>query len=259
MVPDVVENQVVAFRALGEILFGVIDDVIGADRSDHVYVSRAAHAGDVCPERLGDLHGERTHASRRAIDQDLLPRLNLSLVAETLQRRDCGDPHGSRLLERQVGRLQRHCSILSNQHVLRERTGPPAENLITWFEPIDVPADRFDRTCKVDAQSCDLWFTQPGPQAHEVRRASHVMPVEWIDGSRANPDQNLVVSWSRLFDVLDLENVRRTIVAIDDRFHLVALSSGLAIGACVARRPVGDEQRQQGERNRACAPPCDAP
>ncbi len=31
MVPNVVENQVVTLPALGEILFGVINDLIGAD------------------------------------------------------------------------------------------------------------------------------------------------------------------------------------------------------------------------------------
>jgi hypothetical protein len=33
------------------------------------------------PERLGDLHGVRAHASRRPVDEDLLPRLELTLVA----------------------------------------------------------------------------------------------------------------------------------------------------------------------------------
>jgi hypothetical protein len=72
MLPNAVEEQVVTLPALGEILSRVIDDPMGADGSDHVHIPRTAHAGHVCAERLGDLHSERTHPSRRAVDQDHL-------------------------------------------------------------------------------------------------------------------------------------------------------------------------------------------
>src|SRR5216683_189965 len=156
MVPNHVENQVVALRTFGEILFGVINDLICADRSDHVHISRTAHAGHFRSERLGDLHSERTHSSRRSVNQDLLPRLNLSFVAKTLQCRDCRNRYRSRLLKRQVGRFQHHCSILANRHILGEGPGSPAEYLITWLKPLYVSADRFNRTRIVDAQSSGL-------------------------------------------------------------------------------------------------------
>ena len=73
--PGDVEHQVVALVAPGEVLLGVVDDVVGAERSDEIDVPRAAHAGHLRSECLGDLHGERAHASRRAVDQDLLSRL----------------------------------------------------------------------------------------------------------------------------------------------------------------------------------------
>ena|SRR5205085_1727360 len=81
MVPNAVENQIITLPRFGEILLGVINDVICADGSDHVHIPRTAYAGDFCAERFGNLHSERTHASRRTVDQDLLSRLNLSLVA----------------------------------------------------------------------------------------------------------------------------------------------------------------------------------
>ena len=84
MVPHQVENQVVTLPAPGEVLLGVINDVICADGADHLHISRTAYAGHISAERLGDLYTERTDTSRRAVNQDLLPRMNLSLVAKTL-------------------------------------------------------------------------------------------------------------------------------------------------------------------------------
>src|ERR1019366_4863023 len=98
MVPNTVENEVVTLPALSEIFLGVINDPICAEGSDHVHIPRTAYAGHICAERLGDLHRERTHASGRTVNQDPLPRLDLSLVAETLQCGECRDRHRSRLL-----------------------------------------------------------------------------------------------------------------------------------------------------------------
>ena len=78
MVSHAIEHEVVSLTAPGEIFVGVVDDMVGADRSDQVHISRAAHTGHVRAERFGDLHGERTHTSRRTVDQDLLAWLNPS-------------------------------------------------------------------------------------------------------------------------------------------------------------------------------------
>src|SRR5437868_3807816 len=117
MVPNAVENHVITLPTLGEILLGVIDHVICADRSDHVHISRTAYASNICAERLGDLHSERTHTSRRTINQDLLPPLNLSLVAKTLQCGKCGHRYGSCLLERDIIRLHGQRRLRST-HIL---------------------------------------------------------------------------------------------------------------------------------------------
>src|SRR6266850_6026902 len=85
MVRHEVENYVVLFSTAGEILSGVINDVICAYGADHFHIPRTANAGNLSAKRFGDLYSERTHASGGAIDQDLLARLNLSLVAKTLQ------------------------------------------------------------------------------------------------------------------------------------------------------------------------------
>src|SRR6516164_8888352 len=106
MVPNTVEKQVVTLPALREILLRVINDVICANGSDHVDVPRTAYTGHLGAERLSDLHGERTHASCRAVNQDPLPRLNLPLVAKSLQCGERRDWCRSRLLKTDVFRFR---------------------------------------------------------------------------------------------------------------------------------------------------------
>jgi hypothetical protein len=51
----------------------------------HFQVPRAAHGCDFGPKRFGDLYRKRTYTTRRTIDQNLLPWLNLRFIAQTLQ------------------------------------------------------------------------------------------------------------------------------------------------------------------------------
>src|SRR5215470_18146173 len=108
MVPHAVEQEVVMVPACGEILLGVINHVVCAQRSDQVYIPRTTDASHLCTQRLGDLHGEGPHASRRTVHQDCLPRLKVSHVAKTLQGGECCYRDGSRLLEREVVWLLDH-------------------------------------------------------------------------------------------------------------------------------------------------------
>src|SRR5436189_5797649 len=66
------------------------------------------------------------------------------------------------------------------------RQTPPAraEHLVAGSELRDVPANRFNLAGHIDAESCLLWFAQPRLHAQEVWRASHEVPVKWIDGRR---------------------------------------------------------------------------
>ena len=57
--------------AAREVLAGAVNDVGGAHRPGQVRLRRAAHAGDLRPEHPGLLHRERSHAARRASDQNI--------------------------------------------------------------------------------------------------------------------------------------------------------------------------------------------
>src|SRR5450755_814233 len=185
MVGNEVYEYVVTLPTFREIFPGVINDLVCADGSDHVHIPRTAYPGHLCAERLGDLHSERAHASRRPVNQDVLSRPNLSLVAKTLQRGECRDRYRRCLLERHVIRLHDACRLGSTR-ILRKGPTARAKDRVSRFELVYLPANRLNLAGHVNAQSLDLWFAQPGHHSNEVRRASHEVPVQWIDGSRAH-------------------------------------------------------------------------
>src|SRR5207245_334009 len=107
-------------------------------------IACTAYAGHLGPERFSDLHGERPHASRRSVDQDLLPGLNFSFVAKTLQRGDCRHGDRSSLFKSHVRWFQRDCSIRKATHVLSQGAVSPAEYLVARFELRYVFANCFN-------------------------------------------------------------------------------------------------------------------
>src|SRR6266567_155387 len=155
MIRHEVENQIVMLSAFCEVLSGVIDDVICADGSNHFNVPRTAHARNFSAERLGDLHSERTHASRCTIDQDLLPWLNLSLVAKTLQGGESRQGHRSNLLKRRVIRFQDQCRW-GSICILGKGPAAQAEDRVARLELRYVTAGRFDLARHITPGSIDL-------------------------------------------------------------------------------------------------------
>jgi hypothetical protein len=67
-----VEDEVVAASAVGEVLAGVVDDVVGSQGPDQVCLAGAAHGGDLGTESLRELHGVASNAAGRAGDEHLL-------------------------------------------------------------------------------------------------------------------------------------------------------------------------------------------
>ena len=180
--------------------------MVCANRSRRVHIPRAAHGSDSSPERFGNLDRKCTHTTRRAINQNLVAWLDPSLVTKTLKGGDCRHGYGCGILEGYVGWLQRQF-IFNSTHILGKGPTARAEHLVAWFELSYVPANRFNLAGYIKAQSCDLGFAQPGLYANDVRRASHEVPVQWIDGSCANFYQNFVVPSGWLFNLFTFENI----------------------------------------------------
>jgi hypothetical protein len=149
--------------------------VIGAERSHEVDVPRAAHRGRFRAERFRDLHGERPHSSRSAVDQNLLPGLKLPFVAKTLECGDRRGRHGRRLFKRHVHGLQRD-GCRASARVLREGAAPRTEHLVTRLKLGHVPADRFDRSREVATDQAGFRLAEPHLCASDVQ-AGQPVPI----------------------------------------------------------------------------------
>jgi len=84
VVLNVVENYVVTLIALGEIFSRVIDNVIRSDGANKIKITRAADTGHLCAKGFCNLHCKSAYTTGRAVDQHLLPCMNVPFVAQTL-------------------------------------------------------------------------------------------------------------------------------------------------------------------------------
>jgi len=180
------------------------------------------------PKALGDLHGERPNASRRAYDQDALPRLDLPDVADALKRRAPSGGHRRRLLKAEVRGLRRDL-VGPRRRVLGERPVADAEHLVARAERGGPVADGLDLARDVLTTDPLLGFPQPGDEPYRVRRAGHDVPVADERARCDDADQDLPATRDRRLDVLQPKDVGRAILVLDDCLHAFHLlnASGL--------------------------------
>src|SRR5437773_5313036 len=169
-VPGDVEDRVVAPAALREVLFRVVDDLIGAERADQLEVPRACDRRHVRSERLRDLHRERSDTPAGAVHEDPLSRLHLRVIAKTLECGASRDADRGRLLERRVARLWCE-TLLARERVLGERRGCVAEDLVARGEARHAHADRLDDPGEVHTAD------RLGLLAHQGRRHAYHDPA----------------------------------------------------------------------------------
>src|SRR5438876_9218412 len=135
-------------------------------------ISWAANSRDLCAKRLGDLHGKGSYTAGRAVDQHLLPGLNLSL-AQALQRSKSGQRQRGDLLKRDVRRLNDQ-RPLGRTCIFRQRASTGAEHFVARFELRHVITDGFHLASDITAEPRVSWFAQPEDQATKPRVADHV-------------------------------------------------------------------------------------
>lgn len=83
-----------------------------------------------------------------------------------------------------------------------------AEYLVTGHEPSDLLTDRLNEPRQVCSWNWVLWFQQPRPhQMQDVGLAGHDMLHIWMDRSRANSEEHLVIPDHRLVDFSELWNI----------------------------------------------------
>src|ERR1700680_4018009 len=152
MVVYEIVDYIVTLLAFCVVLFRVVNDVIGTDRSDQVNVVGTADAGSLRAKCLGDLHGKCPDASGGTIDQDLLPRFDVPRVAQTLQSNKRGRDRRS-LFETEVAWLGNHCSVTPGADVLGESACPYSKNFLARFKLGHILANRFNHSREVRSRA----------------------------------------------------------------------------------------------------------
>jgi len=137
--------------------------VIGADRADEIDLPGAAHPGDLCSERFGELNGVGAYASRCPDDQYRLSGLDTPGVPQALECGERGDRNHGGLLEAEVGWLVGEL-VLSCRCALSEGAPADAEDLVAGLEPGHTEPDRDHRAGHVPPRHRVLRTTKP--QAH---------------------------------------------------------------------------------------------
>jgi hypothetical protein len=188
-VPGHLQDQVIALPGAGEVLLGVVDDLVGTDRADHVQALGAAHPGHLGAEGLGQLDREAADPTRRPDDHHRLAWLDPAGVPQGLEGREPRDGQGGGLLEAEVGRLR--CQLaLGDRGVLGKGSVAPAEDRITRLQLGHVAADGLNAPGHVEAWNRVLWIGQSVPQAGDIWQALDRQPVPFPAGSRVHPDQH---------------------------------------------------------------------
>ena len=216
MVAGKIENEIVARRAGCKVFLGIFDDAVGPERSNQVRIARAANGGDVRTENFGKLHCECANAARCAVNEDILAGLNPSVFAKTLQCSESRNGAGGCIFERDIFRFGRQLR-LRRERVFRKCTAAVSEHSIARLELLDRGADGCD-----DASTIDPWALELGPakqQAKNERAALEHVDVKRIDRGGVDFDQDFLIAWNRLLNLLAGEDVRRAIFAIHDCFH----------------------------------------
>src|SRR5262249_34441625 len=122
------------------------------------------------------------------------------------------------LLERYIVRLQNHRSLRLDTNVFSETSGPNPKDFVARLEFGDVPADGFHRSGKIRARAGILRFAKPKNQP--ANTAWQHPAVIKSQGNGANPDEDLVIVRSRLFDLFKFQNlIWWPIFTIPHRLH----------------------------------------
>ena len=187
-----VDDDVVAAAARGEVLGGVVDEVVGSERAQLLEVAAAAHAGHLGPERLRELHGVGADAPGCPIDEHAPARRDAAAVADGLQCRARCDRQRRRLCERERARLRAE-RRLRHDGVLREASGPDlAVDLVARPEARDAGTHPFDGAGDVPPSHSHPRGAQAGREPDDARLSGDEGPVAEVDGCRMHADEHLV-------------------------------------------------------------------
>src|ERR1700722_11238210 len=133
-------------------------------------------------------------------------------------------PHRRRFLEAHVVGLYRNTRVLCQADVLGVSTETKAgasEHLVTRSESSDRLADRFNLPRELHPEY--VYFSRSPEthhESHEERICFPHAPVCGTNCGRVNPIQNFLVPGNGLFNLFNLNDIRRPIPAVDSSSHV---------------------------------------
>jgi hypothetical protein len=110
------QYQIVPLPRPREIYIGVIDDMVCAYRFRYVHIPRTAYGSDFSPKLFGNLYRKCADATRRALNENFVARLNPSPVAKTLERRTCRDWYRGYAVKRQIAGIGANFSSVAHTY-----------------------------------------------------------------------------------------------------------------------------------------------
>ncbi len=170
-------------------------------------------------ERLGQLDRGRSDGAGCAVDDDALAVERVGLLqARQRDARPVTDGRG--LLVAHGRRLVRKRAALSNADVLGVRAVPPhAEDVVADRELRHRAADCDDDACELHA-GCPVPRPQhAGEEAREERLGGAEPAIRAIDRRGADLDEDFVVFRDRSLDLLDPQDLGRSVAVEHDCSH----------------------------------------
>ncbi len=197
-------------------------------------------------QRFGQLYRGRSDGAGCAVDDDALPIERVGLLQAG--QRDAGAvTDGRGLLVAHGRRLVRKRAALSNADVLGVRAVPPhAEDLVADLELRHRAADCDDDACELHAGCPVLRPQHAGEEAREERFGGPEPAIRAVDRRCANLDEDFVVLRLGALDLLDAQDLGRSVTVEHDCSHRLTSSHRfVALGGSGRRGP------RPGPRDRA--------
>jgi hypothetical protein len=196
--------------------------VVRAERADQLRVAPAAHGRDLGAERLRDLDRERPDATRRAVDEDVLTRLERAMGPDRLEGDHARHRHDGRLLEGDVRGLAGQ-GVLGRNRELGVGAAGAAEDGVADGEPGDARADGLHDPGHVRAADGLLGSGHPVHRPRHVGQAGHHGPVGRVDAGGMDADEHLAIPGDGRRKLAGLEDGRSPVRVLDDGLHFVFL------------------------------------
>ena len=184
-----VEDDVVAAEHVGEVLLGVVDDVVGAEPANPFLVVGVGGGGDVGAEVLGHLDDRGPEPAGAGVDEDLLAGLDVGHVDQGLPRGQRHERDGAGFFERQRPRLEGHVVGIDGDE-LGEGPDPqvtrPGVHLVAHREAAHVGTHLGDHSRDVVSQDERPLVLQ---ELLELAVTDH--GVQRVDAGRPDVDQHV--------------------------------------------------------------------